>query len=844
MRRDAFSAGLSCWLEQVGRDIRISGRLLIKDAAFTTVTVITLALAIGANTAMFTVIEAVLRQPLPYRNPERLVWVTENTSSGANRLGMAIGGDVEQWRNRSQTFENFSVLLTTDAMLAGEEPTQIRVVCVSAGVTPLFGVSPVMGRDFRPEDFEHAPAAPGLRPTDRNRKDGGFAILTERLFRKLGSDATLLGKPVVIAGTPYTVVGVLPSNFRLPVAPSLQLGVGSQDDVDVVLNTTIGTTARIPGAVLGRLRPGVPTKTAIAELQAIRAAADQTRSEDERTSDLALQVVRLHEQIVARSERVLLVLWASVGFVLVVACVNIIALLLSRFVARHQEMAIRVALGATRWQILRQTLTENILLAAAGGVLGLAIGNVIVRILGNSVGVDVPRLQEAVLNTTVLMFSAAVTIVVALLLSVAPAVAQRVNVEGQLRASTGSISSSARIRRWHSALVVFEVACALVPLAGAGLMLRSWAQVRSEGAILRPREVLLARIQAGSPAGAASPDDRLRESDEVLRAIESTAGVRSAALWSATFGVPARVSGVAERGEPTVAMWFSVSPRFREAAGLPLLAGRWFTPADRHTTVRVVVVSERFARELGAGLPSLESIVGRTTLGPFPPSDSNEREGPMTIIGVVSDFRSGRLGILQPDDANALPQVFYRDALRPIIGGELVVRLAGKSVGFVEPIRRAVQTRPGARLVAIRSLEDQHALATAPRRFNTRLFVAFAGLAILLATVGVAGVLRYAVGQRTHEIGLRLALGANRRDIGRMILSYVARLAIVGIVIGIAGAAALSKYIAGLLYGVSARDPWAYLIVCSSLLFVALAAAYVPTRRAMALEPLSVLRRE
>lgn len=236
--------------------------------------------------------------------------------------------------------------------------------------------------------------------------------------------------------------------------------------------------------------------------------------------------------------------------------------------------------------------------------------------------------------------------------------------------------------------------------------------------------------------------------------------------------------------------------------------------------------------------------MGRTTGGPFPPPDSTEREGPMTIIGVVSDFRSGRLGILQPDDVNALPQVFYPDALRPMIGGELIVRVAGNPVGFVEPIRRAVQTRPGARLVAVRTLEDQLTLATAPRRFTTRLFVAFASLAMLLAAVGVAGVLRYAVAQRTHEIGLRLASGANRLDILRMILSHAAGLAIVGIAVGIAGAAALSKYIAGVLYGIPTHDPWAYLIVCSSLILVALAAAYLPARRAMALEPLSVLRRE
>ena len=211
LRIDAFSAGLSRWIEQVNREIRISGRLLIKDAAFTTVTIITLALAIGASTAMFSVIESVLRQPLPYRAPERMVWITENTLSGANRLAMAIGNDLEQWRNRVKAFETLSVLLSTDAMLAGEEPTQVRVACLSAGVTPLFGVSPVMGRDFRPEEFEYAPAAPGLRPTDQNRGDTGIAIFADRLFRKLGSDATLLGKPVVIGGTSYIVVGVLPS---------------------------------------------------------------------------------------------------------------------------------------------------------------------------------------------------------------------------------------------------------------------------------------------------------------------------------------------------------------------------------------------------------------------------------------------------------------------------------------------------------------------------------------------------------------------------------------------------------------------------------------------------------
>jgi putative ABC transport system permease protein len=315
-------------------------------------------------------------------------------------------------------------------------------------------------------------------------------------------------------------------------------------------------------------------------------------------------------------------------------------------------------------------------------------------------------------------------------------------------------------------------------------------------------------------------------------------------LWSATFGIPARIIGVPDPSTKVVAMWFSVSLQFRDTAGVRLLAGRWLTEADRGAVPPVVVVSQRFAREFSASFATLESIVGRTTIGPFPPSSSPEREGPITVVGVVSDFRSGRLGILQPDDNNALPQVFYPDALRPMIGGELMVRVMSNPLAFAQPIRKLVQTTPGTRLAAVRTLEDQLSTAIASRSFNTRLIVAFAGLALLLAAVGVAGVLHYAVTQRTHEIGLRLALGADRVDILQTILSHTLALVLTGVAIGLLVSVGLSRLMGGILYGVTPTDPWAYIGVSVALCAVMLIAAYFPARKAIQLAPMTALRRE
>jgi putative ABC transport system permease protein len=826
------------------QDVRFAARLLMKDRWFSLVAVLTLALGIGANTAMFGVIETVLLQPLPYRSPDRLVWITENDVTAGNDLALLVGRDLENWRSRASSFDAMSVLLTGDATMGGEEAVQVRVAAVSDSLVRLFGVAPVLGRDFLSREFEHAPHAPGLRAGAENRSDTGIAVVSDRLFRRhFGGDPLIVGRSIAIGNVSYAVIGVLPPTFRLPVPPSLQLGIGPRTDVDVVLNTTVGSTWRGPGAVLGRLKPGIAIPTAGAELETIRAAANRRPGDEGSSGDLKLQIVSLHDYVVRSTRGALLILWASVGFVLLIACVNIINLLVARSIARTQETAIRAALGAGRWRLVRMMLAEGLVLAFAAGPAGIALAYALVRVAAETTAIDVPRVQDATINWTVLMFGAAVCAMSGVVFGLMPALSSSANLDDRLKEGVRTNVAPGRTRRWHATLVVCEIALALVPLTGAGLMLRSLWHVRSEGAVLAPERVLSGGIQYRSPQALATPKEGLRENHHLLARIEALPAVRAAALWRVTFGYRARIAGLPRRDEEPRAMWFTVSPHYLEASGLRLLAGRWFTERDR-TVATSVVVSERFVRGFAADFPDTASILGRTTFGPFPPDGSREEEAPMTIIGVVSDSRSGRFGIMRPDDRNPLPQVFIPDAFRPFTGGELLVRSDSDPLAMVAPIEAIVRGRPGARLVHVRTLADQLSAAVAPRTFNTALMVAFAGMALLLAMVGIAGVLSYSVTQRTREIGLRMALGARQSDVMRLVLSGAATPVGAGLLIGLAGSALLSRLIGGLLYGVAPTDSWSYAAVCLLVSLVALVAAYLPARRAARVSPMVALRHQ
>jgi putative ABC transport system permease protein len=828
----------TAWMNDLARDLRFGCRHLVRQPAFTLVAIGTLALGIGGATVMFSVVDAVLLKGLPYPYADRLALISEIDTGAERHLSMLRGEHLLAWRERATSFDALSVLLTGDAtMVSGEEAFEARVACLSDSVQTIFGVTAVLGRDFIPSDFVAAPAGPGLRASAVNGTDNGVAILSDRLHRRrFGADRTAIGQRIAFGSISYVIVGVLPASFRLPVTPSLQLGIGSRSDVDVFLNTTVAPTYRGPGTIIGPLKHEVQPRMAASELSVIRDDVDRLRSEAS-TSTVNIGVETLHEHVVRDHRGSLLVLSGAVAVVMFISIFNVLNLLIARWSSRGQEVAVRRALGASRGRLLRQSLAESVLLTLIGGFLALALARGAVQLLIHTTSVHVPRLQDSGINWVVLCFSALVCTASVAVFSLPPMFVRGMNMTRSLR--DGSTKCAHRYRHWRSALVIFQLALALIPLTGAGLMLRSLWSVDAEAAVLHPSEVLTAQIQGRASLAGNSMDANPDEVERVVDDIRSLPGVRSVALWRINFGFRAQVSGLPSQDPEIIAMWFNVSPEFLGAAGIRLLAGRWFTDKDPSRPSASVVVSEGFRKRFASNFPTPASLVGRTTSGP--PIGSNADETPRTIIGVATDFRSGRFGILQPDDLNAPPQVFFSD-LRRVAGTELLVRAEVDPIGLVAPVRRIIDGAPNLRIVSPQSLSDQVRGAVAPRTFNTFLFVLLSGLAFLLSIVGVVGVMWNVVSERTQEIGVRVALGAERRAILRMILSHAAALAAIGVAGGVAASVLLSRYLESLLYNVSALDAGTYLTASTILFAAALIAAYVPGRRAAQVNPVIALR--
>jgi predicted permease len=398
------------WADEAVQDVRYAIRLLAKDRAFCVVAAMTLALGIGANTAMFSVIEAVLLKPLPYRDPERLVWITENSIANNISFPEIDAANLAEWQSGARSLEAIGAIFTGDGPLSGGEPAMVRFAATTESVVRLFGVTPVLGRDFSSEELGYGPPPPGIR-APRGPYDApttGVAILSDDLFRRrFGADTAVLGQNITIGTTSYTLIGVLPPTFRLPIAPSLQLGIGPRTDVDVFLSASLTPTYRGPGALLARLQPGVSLDTARLDLEIIRRSANDARPRQAQSSELELRISALHDYVVGGKRRVLLVLWAAVGFVLLVAAVNVTNLLLARSFVRARETALRAALGATRWRLVRQMITESLVLAGLGGLAGVALAYGALRVFTHVNAADIPRMQDATVNWRVLLFTAA-----------------------------------------------------------------------------------------------------------------------------------------------------------------------------------------------------------------------------------------------------------------------------------------------------------------------------------------------------------------------------------------------------------------------------------------------------
>ncbi|HEX8072778.1 MAG TPA: ABC transporter permease [Pyrinomonadaceae bacterium] len=807
------------------QDIRFGVRVLWKSPGFTLVTILALALGIGANSAIFSVVNGVLLRPLPYPTAERLVFLSEWSQQVPN---MSVSyPNYQDWRDQGTGFEQLAAFRSAGFTLTGAgEPEQLSAREVSWNFFPALGVAPAVGRNFTAEEDK-----PGAQRT----------VLVSYGFwqRRFGGNPAVVGQPVTLNNESYTVLGVLPQTFewqaQVDVFAPLGLHADRMQDRD-----------SHPGIYLiGLLRPGVTVEQARAEMDTItaRLAAQYPKTNEGNRYTLTTLQNRATQDIRAA----LLVLLGAVGFVLLIACANVANLLLARAATRSKEIAVRTALGAGRWRIIRQLLTESVLLSVAGGVLGLLFALWGVDALLAVLPEDIPRLlvMNIGLDTRVLIFTLGVSILTGLLFGLAPAIqVSKANLNEALKEGGRSATGGAH-RNWvRSVLVVSEVALSLLLLVSAGLLMKSFLNLQRADIGFNPDGVLTMRVPL--------PEARYKENGQIenfyralLQRVEHLPGVQTAAL---TRGLPMNggiESGVTVEGQEitnlkdtVVAVNLTCSPDYFRAMEIPLVKGRYFTDQDRTDTQPVAIIDEQMA---GRFFANADPLGKRIKLGgaasPFPW---------MQIVGVVRHVKhygpdeEGRVELYRP--YFQLPNVPDAQFNRSML---LVARTAGDPAALTGALRNAVreldkdqpvsEVQPMARIVAA---------SVAPQKFATWLLAVFAAAALALAALGLYGVMAYSVTQRTHEIGVRMALGAARRDVLRLIVGQGMRLTLVGVGLGLVGALLLTRVMKSLLYGVSAADPVTYGGVALLLALVALLACLLPARRATKVDPLVALRYE
>ncbi len=816
------------------QDARYGLRVLWKNPGFTAVVVSTLALGIGANTAIFSVVDAVLLRPLPFPHPERIVLVRDDLAGRQmENVGMSVP-ELKDLQQAGDVFEEVSGVWPVDANVTGSDrPERVELLAVSANYFTLLGASARLGRVFGPRDY-----AEGF---------GEGVVISDGLWRRMfGSDPNVLGRRIYADTDAYTVIGVMPPGFRHP-------GRTLRDDVEVWANAgfvglPFGNPPRnvrmLPGAI-ARLRPGVNVAQAQSRVDSlVTSLREQFPKEYPAQAGWAVRLLPAQESLVGGARATLLVLLGAVGLVLLIGCVNIANLMLARSTARRREMAIRTALGASRRRLLMQLLTESVLLSLTGGAVALLAVVWLLDVLVRVVPADIPRLHEVGLDGGVLLFVFAVSLLTGVLFGLAPALqASRPDLTAGLK--EGAKGSGSRGRRFRGALVVAEVALSLVLMIAAGLLLRSFERLMEVDAGFDPRGVLMARIWLPVPNNPEldayrEPAKRAAFVREVLRRVQALPGVRYAAVGAGN-GVPflgPHFNGIltveeradSDAAQPT-AQFSAVTPDYFRALGTPLVRGRFFAESDTLEAQPVALVDEAAARRFWPG----EDPVGRRFKLGVPASKAPW----MTVVGVVGNIKTE--GFDQPDQPHLYTCVFQN------VGYAMAVylKVEGDPKALTQALRREVQAvDPNLPVFGERTMEDVVSDSLARRRFALQVVGAFGALALLLAGVGVYGVVAYSVSQRTREIGIRLALGASSGSILRWVFGQGMRLTLAGLGFGLVGALALTRALGGLLYGVSAADPVTYAGLAALLAAVALLACYVPARRATRVDPMVALRYE
>jgi len=793
-------------------DLAYGLRTMTRTAGVTAVAVLTLALGIGANTAVFSVVNAVLLRPLPYRDPDRLLTIRAQIPS-RNIFGAFVEYNTygEWWRAQSRSFESMAAFTPGSTTLtAGTEPERLVMYTVNAGFLEMIGARPVRGRDFLPE--EDQPGAPHV------------AILSYNLWqRRFGADPALIGRPILLDRASYTVVGILPPGFEF-----------YDSDVDVY-TPIAASTARVPGmpsvGVHARLKPGVSVESAQAEIDGLcRGWVQQYHY----PNDWGAHVWTVRGFMVRDVRLSVLVLAVAVALVLLIACANVANLLLARAGARRREIAIRSALGAGRGRIVRQLLTESALLGALAGALGLLAAWGGVRAFAVSSAVYLPFQKQVFIDGRVLAFTIVAALFTTILFGLAPALAAAQAGLAENLKESGRGGESVRSSRLRSALVIAEVALALLLAILATLTSRSLVRLQAVDPGFNPNGVLKATLTLrgesySQPAQRVNFFKALRER---LAAIPGAtgAGMASALPFSGSkSGGDVYMEGAppAKPGEQLIAFNRTVDPYYFQALQVRLLKGRFFDPHDP-AGPPVVIVNDAMARKFW---PRQDAVGKRFKSGVHGPW--------LTVVGVIADLRQTSLAD-EPDLEWFVPHTMVPSATM-----SLVVRSAGDPMRLAPAVRAAVkELDKDLPLADVGSLADEVSDSTRARRFSVALLGAFAGLALLLAAVGIYGVISYSVTRRTHEIGVRMALGAARSSITGMVVGRAVLLGAAGVAIGIAGGLALTRLLRSLLYGVSATDPLVFAGVSVFLLAVAALAGYIPALRAAHVDPSTALREE
>jgi putative ABC transport system permease protein len=818
-------------METLLQDIRYSLRMLAKNPGFTIIAVLTLALGIGANTAIFSVVNGVLLRPLPYPQPNQLVVLSEKNKN-FDRSSISYPNFLD-WQRRNSTFASLAAYRSDDFSLTRAGDAQrVRVGMVSAGFFEILGVSPVLGRRFTPEDDLR-----GASPV---------ALISAGLWQsKFGSSPDIIGKTILMDGNGYTVIGIVPSSFRLE---STNFDRPKEVFVPIALfNDPLfyNRDAHEGMRAIGRLKPGVTVAAAQADMNQI--ANSLAAEYPDADKGAGISVMPMKKDIVGEVQPFLLLLLAAVGFVLLIACVNVANLQLSRSTVRSREFAIRATLGATQSRVIRQLLTESLLLSLAGGALGLCLA-----IWGTQAGLQalpetLPRAQDVGLDGGVLIFTFAVSLLAGVTFGLAPALkTSRPNLQETLKESGRGLSGARN--RAQGIFVVMEMAMALILLIGAGLMIRSLVRLWSVNPGFNPRGVLTFDVSLARSLGA-NPETARAGILQMEQGLKGVPGVDSVSvaggalpMWSDS-EFPFWLDGhpkPANESEMTLSIIYFAQPAYLNAMGIPLLRGRFFNADDNAHSAPVAVIDERFAKEY---FPNEDPIGKRIHVSMLDVSPE--------IVGIVGHVK--QWGLDQDGDAQhpILAQAYLPFLQLPDqfwIGppsARVIVRTSGSTDALVPAIRGAL-TKMGAEnlMFETRTLDKIVADSLANRRFSMFLLSVFAAIALLLSTIGIYGVISYVVGQRTHEIGIRMALGAQRRDVLQLMLGEGMKMALIGVAIGIAAALALTHLIAKLLYNVSATDPLTFAGVALVLTGVALAACYIPARRAMRVDPIIALRYE